>query len=586
MRSRSVEFSLTGATLVLTGLLLVTFVAFAGLTLFNTKGEPREAVVAVSMLNQGNWVLPVSFGHDLPYKPPMLAWCIAALGWLNGGHVTELLARLPSALACIAMTVCLFRFYARRTSMAVAMVAALVSATAFEMHRAATSCRVDMLLAAFVVMATLSLYRHYEKRLPWWRLPLTAIVLMSGGVLTKGPVGMLLPCGAVFVFLLMRGGRFWQSGLQLALYGTLALILPAAWYVAAYHVGGQAFYDLAMEENFGRFMGRMSYESHEHWFPYNFLTLIWGWAPWTLLVAASLLAWRKFPAMAAAGHSWRQRAAGWWQSLRALPAPELLAVTASVVIFVFYCIPKSKRSVYLLPMYPFMAVGIAMIIRWLAANAPRIIRGYGIAMAAIGIVAGVAMTALMAGLSPATDNVKLAAYFAQAASLPAVSLLTAIAATAFLAGSIRTIARGHASTAVQWTVIDTLLIYWIFSAAIQPMVLNPKSDIDVARYIEAAVPDNEPVYGFMTAWQLRYYTAGFYTADRIDGIARICTPAPAPDDMARTGWILAGEADTDSLRRFMPEGTLLQVVHEFDHKSCDNKQKPRLFRYFITSSKP
>ena len=30
-----------------------------------------------------------------------------------------------------------------------------------------------------------------------------------------------------------------------------------------------------------------------------------------------------------------------------------------VVIFVFYCIPKSKRSVYLLPVYPFLAWWVA-----------------------------------------------------------------------------------------------------------------------------------------------------------------------------------------------------------------------------------
>ncbi len=70
MRSRNVEFSLTGATLVLLGLLLVTFVAFLGLTLFNTKGEPREAIVAVSMLNQGNWILPVSCGPTSPPSRP------------------------------------------------------------------------------------------------------------------------------------------------------------------------------------------------------------------------------------------------------------------------------------------------------------------------------------------------------------------------------------------------------------------------------------------------------------------------------------------------------------------------------------
>ena len=53
--------------------LVVMFVPWLGDTLFNTKGEPREAVVAVSMINSGNYILPESCGGDIPYKPPFLA---------------------------------------------------------------------------------------------------------------------------------------------------------------------------------------------------------------------------------------------------------------------------------------------------------------------------------------------------------------------------------------------------------------------------------------------------------------------------------------------------------------------------------
>ena len=38
----------------------VMLLPFLGLTDFNTKGEPREAVVALSMLNSGDWILPVN----------------------------------------------------------------------------------------------------------------------------------------------------------------------------------------------------------------------------------------------------------------------------------------------------------------------------------------------------------------------------------------------------------------------------------------------------------------------------------------------------------------------------------------------
>lgn len=54
------------------------------------------------------------------------------------------------------------------------------------------------------------------------------------------------------------------------------------------------FVDLMLEENTGRFMGKMSYGSHENPIWYNFLTVIWGWIPWTLVLLISLfgLKWK------------------------------------------------------------------------------------------------------------------------------------------------------------------------------------------------------------------------------------------------------------------------------------------------------
>ena len=41
----------------LAALCVITLFLFLGDTLFNTRGEPREAVVALSMLKEGNWVI-------------------------------------------------------------------------------------------------------------------------------------------------------------------------------------------------------------------------------------------------------------------------------------------------------------------------------------------------------------------------------------------------------------------------------------------------------------------------------------------------------------------------------------------------
>ena len=62
--------------------------------------------------------------------------------------------------------------------------------------------------------------------------------------------------------------------------------------------GGEPFVNLMLEENTGRFFRKMSYESHENPLWYNFLTLIWGWIPWTLVLLVSLfgLKWKEMHA--------------------------------------------------------------------------------------------------------------------------------------------------------------------------------------------------------------------------------------------------------------------------------------------------
>ena len=83
---------------ILAAVCIVSLFLFLGEAYFNTKGEPREAVVALSMLEKGNWILPVNNGVDMAYKPPLFHWCIALASTVIG-QVTEYTSRMPSALA-------------------------------------------------------------------------------------------------------------------------------------------------------------------------------------------------------------------------------------------------------------------------------------------------------------------------------------------------------------------------------------------------------------------------------------------------------------------------------------------------------
>ncbi len=41
---------------------------------FYTKGEPREAVVVWEIYINGEWVLPLRNGTEIPSKPPLFHW--------------------------------------------------------------------------------------------------------------------------------------------------------------------------------------------------------------------------------------------------------------------------------------------------------------------------------------------------------------------------------------------------------------------------------------------------------------------------------------------------------------------------------
>lgn len=564
--------------LILLLILVVTFIPFLGETVFNTKGEPREAIVALSMLQSGDWILPVSYGTDIPYKPPFLAWCIAAFSAIFGGHVTEFTSRLPSALACIAMVMAGFSLYTRqlresgKPASPVAVVAALVTVTSFEVHRAAYACRVDMLLTAFIVCAIYTLYCYYRYgHRPLWMI--LSVILMSCGVLTKGPVGMILPCLVIGAFRLTEGHNFWRVLLSMAIIGLSSLLLPALWYVAAYMRGGQAFIDLAIEENFGRFLGRMSYSSHANPVWYNFLTVIAGYLPYTLLILFTLFAIRRSPRTASrlSTAQWLKRQ---WQAFLSLTPVTRLSLLAASLIFIFYCIPESKRSVYLLPIYPFLAYFIAIYMRRMVNVAPRAVKAYGAVIAMLAIATPLLFAVVRFGLLEGVGGRSLQRSVGGLMSL-GVSIVGLLAlALSFGAGLALAVSlfRESARRCFAWTVGTVVIIYWSFSAVYQPGVLNAKSDLPIAREISAMVPEPTGLYTLVNDPMLRYYTINFYLDDRLRRF---------DEQLPESGCLIVGSNDAPMLMSPYADRYNFRLLRHFDHKGCDVRQPIDLYTFSL-----
>ena len=531
-------------------LAIVMLIPFLGLTDFNTKGEPREAVVAYTMLEHGNWILPINNGGDIPYKPPFFHWCIAFFS-LFIGHVNEFTSRLPSAISLTLMTIGGFVFFAKRKDTQTSLIAAILTLTAFEVHRAGVNCRVDMVNTAFMVGALYLLYRWWEKgkkQLPW-----LAILCMSGATLTKGPVGIILPCFVMGVFMLTQRENLWGIIWRLGLTAVLSLIIPFCWYYAAYLQGGDEFLRLVKEENIDRFMGKMSYESHENPAWYNLLTLITGWLPYTLLLLFSLfiLPWKKFS---------KTR---FVENVKKATPLQVFTWLAFLLVLFFYCIPKSKRSVYLLPCYPFMAYLIAEYIVWMMKEKMGALKVYAWVIAVLAIILIVALIIVGCGVVPdsifhgkhAAGNIAMLHALKEGPKgflLGGVEIAVVVLMLFSIYYTIKALKEKRVNYIVSETLASIISLFLLLDSTLQPAVLNTKADKHLAPVIEKKFDMNK-LYSYMSVDMMHFFSLNFYMGDRIQQFEKV---------MPQDGVLMIPEADMPDFQKKLGKGYIFQKVWE------------------------
>ncbi len=566
-------------TLLILLLGIFAVIPFLGTFDYNTKGEPREAIVSLNMLESGNWISPRNSVGEIAYKPPFFHWAIAAASSFNG-KVTEFTSRIPSAVAFILLVVITHIFLRKRTDEQTALFTAILVFTAYELHRMGFNCRVDMMLTFFIVAAMYSLYRWYErgmKGIPW-----VAVLMMSLGTLTKGPVGSLLPCLVTGVFLLLRRNSFIKSLLWMMAIGLLSLIIPACWYFAAYQQTGDEFVQLMMEENVGRMTNTMTYKIHvEPWYM-NILYILMSMTPWTLLGLLTL-GWL---------HYHRPRHLKWsairtkcttW--LRTVHPLTLYSCTAVVVIILFFCIPECKRSVYLMPIYPFMSYLMA---KYLFRMAQRHGSPFSI-YAAFLSVTGIIITLLFIGMKFVTlppslfhgknayDNQEMANSLSADNQIVSWVIILLTLTVCVLWWFWHRHHRNGLAT-LQSIIVMTIMTYLTFDAVLKPCILNAKSQKHIAQKIETIVPyEKGQLYEYIEKGvkavgdPVHFYELNFYMGDRIDNF-HLRKP--------QNGYLLIGDQDTKlRMTDFRNEGYHFELLYTSNPEPV-LKQILQLYRFW------
>ncbi|MBD2090304.1 glycosyltransferase family 39 protein [Microcoleus sp. FACHB-1515] len=331
--------------------------------------EPLFAEAARQMVKTGDWITPYYNGHTRFDKPPLVYW-LMAIGYRAIG-VNEWAVRLPSALAATALTV--FGFVTLRkfgyvqpadgteaasdrhasTSRSLWLSAwigaALMALNAETLVWARTGVS-DMLLSGCMGTALMAFFWGYatEDRSSKTRWYFASYVLCALAVLTKGPVGVVLPILIVGAFLLYVGQL--QSTLRemhLLPGALLFLAITLPWYFLVIRANGDAYINSFFGyHNIERFTSVVN-DHAAPWYFY-FIVVLVGFLPWSLYLPIAISRWRL-----------GQRRQ--WQSQPRSTQFGLFALFWFAVIFGFFTIAVTKLPSYVLPLMPAAAILVGLL---------------------------------------------------------------------------------------------------------------------------------------------------------------------------------------------------------------------------------
>ena len=319
--------------------------------------ESNYALTAMEMLQSGDYVSPRIFGNYWYDKPVLFYWELMAAFSLFG--TTEFAARFFPSVFGLVGVVMAYAFASRLYDRKTGFVAALVLVTSLEYFYLSHAVITDMTLFVFFSATLMLFYLAYSENRP--RLYYGAYVCAALAVLTKGPVGFILPGLIIVLFLLWRRD-FKSIFLHIKLFSGLLLffVIAGLWYVPMYVMHGGDF--------ISQFIGvhnvlRATVSEHPRddvWYYYTVVFLL-GFFPWVFTLPLAVKKYKPFKRIKA-----RLREGG-LDGLRvlvdSLSMKEQFLVTWAVVVFVFYQCMATKYITYTFPYMIPIAIAFAAYLR-------------------------------------------------------------------------------------------------------------------------------------------------------------------------------------------------------------------------------
>ncbi|XHR28676.1 MAG: ArnT family glycosyltransferase [Chthoniobacteraceae bacterium] len=253
--------------------------------------EPFYALTAREMVQSGDWMTPQIFGAPQFEKPILYYWTVAASFRAFGE--SEWAGRFSAALAATALVFLTYAFARRLFNARAGLIAGAFMAGGVELCLMGRLMLTDIPLALFITAALYCYWRALEEPARRDRWVILHFVCTGLAVLTKGPIGTLVPLFAALSFTwlgkrpwVFRGRGFWIGA-------GLHLLIVGPWYGLMLEQHCLRFIEeFFYRDNILRFV-QAEHPSNNHFWYYPGVLLI-GSIPWlpAALLGLKKLCWK------------------------------------------------------------------------------------------------------------------------------------------------------------------------------------------------------------------------------------------------------------------------------------------------------
>jgi 4-amino-4-deoxy-L-arabinose transferase-like glycosyltransferase len=256
----------------------------------------QYASISREMLENKSYLQVYDQGHDYLDKPPMLFWLSAASMKLFGVH--DWAYRLPSFLFILLAVYATYRLALLFYHKTVAQLSALVLATSQAVFLVVHDVRCDTMLMGWVAFSLWQMAAWYQDK--QWKHFVLAFAGIAGGMMTKGPIALMVPVFAFLPHFILR--REWKQFVRweylLGIVIIAILLVPMS--IGLYeqfdqHPGkiiggvpiqsGLRFY--YWTQSFGRYTGENRYHEMSY-FTFLLENMLWSFLPWILCFLLAL----------------------------------------------------------------------------------------------------------------------------------------------------------------------------------------------------------------------------------------------------------------------------------------------------------